>query len=178
VADQHATEPVHAPSRRLWVLPSWLLNQVASRANRLVAESFGRPGVRLHYAVLAGLAEFGPVSQAELSRRLGVDRSDLVAALNELEREDFAQRAPDDRDRRRNALRITPAGQAELRLLDARVQAAAAELLAPLAPREQEQLVSLLQRVLAHHSEGGRQDDARARASCSSSSPPATRPPR
>jgi len=162
VADQHATEPVHAPSRRLWVLPSWLLNQVASRANRLVADSFGRPGVRMHYAVLAGLAEFGPISQAELSRRLGVDRSDLVAALNELEREEFVLRAPDDRDRRRNVLRITSAGQAELHSLDARVQAAAAALLAPLAPGEREQLVSLLQRVLAHHSEGGPREDARS----------------
>lgn len=159
MADQHATEPVHAPSRRLWVLPSWLLNQVASRANRLVAESFGRPGVRMHYAVLAGLAEFGPISQAELSRRLGVDRSDLVAALNELEREEFVLRAPDDRDRRRNVLRITSVGQDELHSLDARVQAAAAALLAPLAPGERQQLVSLLQRLLAHHSEGGHRDD-------------------
>lgn len=150
--EQRATAPVAAPSRRLWVLPSWLLNQVASRANRLVAESFGRPGVRLHYAVLAGLVEFGPISQAELSRRLGVDRSDLVAALNELERQGFALREPDGRDRRRNALRITPAGDVELRRLDTRVQTAAAELLAPLALDEREQLVSLLQRVLAHHS--------------------------
>jgi DNA-binding MarR family transcriptional regulator len=49
----------------------------------LVGDSFGRPGLRRHYAVLAGLDEFGPISQAALSRRLGVDRSDLVAALND-----------------------------------------------------------------------------------------------
>jgi DNA-binding MarR family transcriptional regulator len=144
--------PEHAPSRRLWVLPSWLLNQTASRANRLVGDSFGRPGVRLHYAVLAGLQEFGPISQAALSRRLGVDRGDLVAALNELERDGLALRAPDESDRRRNAIRITPAGTAELHALDARVFAAQDALLEPLSSGEREQLNSLLQRLLEHHS--------------------------
>lgn len=43
------------PSQRLWRLPSWLLNNVAGRANRLV-NRFGRPGIRIRYAVLAGLA--------------------------------------------------------------------------------------------------------------------------
>lgn len=160
-----SSSPQHAPSQRLWVLPSWLLNQVASRANRLVETGFGRPGVRMHYAVLAGLEEFGPVSQAELGRRLGVDRSDLVAALNELEQAALAQRSPDKQDRRRNALWITRAGQAELRVLDTRVQQAADELLTPLAPEERQQLVALLQRVLAHQlALSGSPDDKALRA--------------
>lgn len=149
MAEQPAAGPAHVPSRRLWVLPSWLLNQVAGRANRLVASSFGRPGVRLHYAVLAGITEFGPTSQAELSRRLGVDRSDLVAGLNELERDGLARRAPDPDDGRRNQIHVTPAGAAELARLDERVQAAGDELLATLTAVERDQLVSLLQRVLA-----------------------------
>lgn len=139
------------PSERLWRLPSWLLNMVSARANRLVGERFGRPGRRLRHAVLAGIEEFGPISQAALGRRLGVDRSDMVAVLNELEGEGLARRAPDDHDRRRNAIRATPAGTAALCELDDLVSDAQVELLDPLSPRERAQFVELLQRLLSHH---------------------------
>jgi MarR family transcriptional regulator, lower aerobic nicotinate degradation pathway regulator len=150
--EDRVAPPGHTPSKRLWVLPSWLLHQAASQARRLVGDAFGRPGARLHYAVLAGLDEFGPISQAALSRRLGVDRSDLVAALNELERDGLALRAPDESDRRRNAIRITPAGTAALHELDAKVHAAQDALLEPLTAAERAQLNALLQRLLEHHS--------------------------
>jgi Transcriptional regulators len=149
--DIDAPAPDLVPSQRLWRLPSWLLNQVAARANRLVGEQFGRPGVRMRYAVLAGVEEFGPISQAGLGRRLGIDRSDIVAVLNDLEREGLAQRAPDEKDRRRNAIRITRAGTLALHTLDGQVEAARDALLEPLRPHERAQLIELLQRLLEHH---------------------------
>lgn len=139
------------PSRRLWRLPSWLLNHVAAHGNRLVRGSFGRPGVRTRYAILAGIDEFGPISQAELGRRLGIDRSDIVAVLNDLERDGFARRAPDEKDSRRNSIRITPAGTHSLHALDAQVNAAQDALLAPLSHAERAQFNELLQRLLEHH---------------------------
>ncbi len=73
-----------APAR-LRALPSWLLNQSAIPANRLVTDRFAEVDARrYHYAVLAALAELGPHSQAALGRRCGIDRSDMVAAVNEL----------------------------------------------------------------------------------------------
>ncbi|MDQ3153303.1 MAG: MarR family transcriptional regulator [Actinomycetota bacterium] len=139
-----------APSQRLWRLSSWLLNNAASRANRLVSR-FGGPGVRIRYAALAGLDEFGPISQAELGRRLGIDRSDIVAVLNDLEHEGLALRAPDENDRRRNAIRITPAGTAALHVLDDQIDAAQDALVEPLSPDERVQLNQLLQRLLEYH---------------------------
>ena len=147
--DEHSSP--HPPSQRLWATPSWLLNQVASRANRLVAEAADRPGMRLRYAILAGLDEFGPISQAELSRRLGVDRGDLVKALNELEAEGLAARSADPSDRRRNSLQLTPEGETALIGLDALVGSAQTRLLTPLSSDEREQLNSLLKRLLEHH---------------------------
>lgn len=147
------------PSRRLWRLPSWLLNHLASHANRLVSSSFGRPGVRTRYAVLAGLDEFGPISQAGLGRTLGIDRSDMVAVLNDLEREGLALRAPDENDRRRNAIRITPTGTHALHALDDQVNAAQDALLAPLSQDERAQLNELLQRLLEHHTGYQRRSD-------------------
>lgn len=139
------------PSRRMWALPSWLLNQAASRANKLVGDAFGRPGAKRNYGVLAGIGEFGPLSQADLSRRLGIDRSDIVGALNELERDGLAVRAPDERDRRRNAIRITPEGVEALHALDEVVNRAQDALMEPLSADERAQLEALLQRLLRHH---------------------------
>lgn len=138
-------------SERLWGLSSWLLNNVASRANRLVADRLGRPGLRTKYAVLAGLEEFGPISQAELGRRLGIDRGDLVSVLNELEQENLALRKPDETDRRRNAIHLIPEGCSVLHELDVRVNEAQDALLEPLSANERAQLNRLLQRLAEHH---------------------------
>jgi MarR family transcriptional regulator, lower aerobic nicotinate degradation pathway regulator len=139
------------PPHRLWRLTSWLLGHASGRAYRLVMERAGGPQARTQYGFLAALEEFGPISQAELGRRLGVDRKDVVGVLNELERDGLAQRAPDDRDRRRNAITITPAGARHLRHLDVRLAEAHEALLEPLSARERQQLDALLQRLIAHH---------------------------
>jgi DNA-binding MarR family transcriptional regulator len=139
------------PSKRMWALPSWQLNQAASRANKLVGEAFGRPGAKRGYGVLAGIEEFGPISQAALSRTLGIDRSDIVSTLNELERDGLAVRAPDEQDRRRNAIRITPAGIQALHALDEEVNRAQEALMEPLSETERAQLSALLHRLLTHH---------------------------
>ena len=78
------------------------------RAEWIVGEGLATRGARKwHYAVLAALEEHGPASQATLSDRAGLYRSDLVAVLNELEVAGHVQRAPDPDDRRRNVITIT-----------------------------------------------------------------------
>lgn len=88
--------------------PSWLLTQVAVHAHRLASEGFGEVGARgYHYRILAALDEFGVASQAELGRRCNMDRSDVVAAINELAGRDHVERTPDPDDRRRNRVTLT-----------------------------------------------------------------------
>jgi len=138
--------------RRLTTLPSWLTSQVALRGDRLVSEALAEAGVRKHhFTVLTALAEHGAVSQADLGRRLWLDRSDLHAVLNDLERDGLVARVRDQQDRRRNLVELTPAGTDELVRWDARVEAAQDALLAPLSAAERETLASLLERVVAHH---------------------------
>ena len=145
-----------APPDRLWRLTTWLLSNAAGRSTRLVSRQLGRAGVRRdHYAILAALDEFGPVSQATLGRRLGIDRSDIVAVLNDLERDGLAIRAPDQTDRRRNATSITPAGSRALVKLDALINEAQDEALEPLSARERQQLNALLRRLVEHESARG-----------------------
>ncbi|WP_323139501.1 MULTISPECIES: MarR family winged helix-turn-helix transcriptional regulator [unclassified Streptomyces] len=60
-----------------------------------------------HYRILAALDEFGVAGQTELGRRCSMDRSDVVAAINELAEQGCVERTPDPVDRRRNRVTIT-----------------------------------------------------------------------
>ena len=142
------------PPVRLLRQTSWLLNQVAARANRVVAAHFGRPGGRVRYAILAGLDQFGSLSQADLGRRVNIDRADVVAALNELEREGMALRVPDPADARRNLVHLTAVGREVLFELDVLVDAAQDELLADLPARERARLNALLRRLIESSRQG------------------------
>ena len=124
-------------------------------ASRLVAEGFAAADARgYHYRLLAALEEFGPASQAVLGRRSGIDRSDVVATVNELAAGGLVERAQDPEDRRRNIVTITPAGVQKLRRLDAVLARIQDELLAPLTADERDELARLLRRVLDHHARG------------------------
>lgn len=140
-----------APSR-LTSKPSWLISQLSVHVKRLVSDGFAAASARgYHYRLLAALREFGPMSQATLGRRCGVDRSDVVVAVSELEGEGFVERAPDPADRRRNTVSITKAGEQQLRRLDRELDRVQEALLAPLSTDERATLTDLLGRLLEHH---------------------------
>ena len=132
--------------------PSWLVSEVSRVAHRLLTGKLATAGSRgYHYRLLAALREFGPASQAKLGRRTGMDRSDVVAAVNELVGRGLADRSPDPADGRRNIITITPAGTAHLRRLEELLDDVQNELLAPLSPAERQQLIHLLTRILERH---------------------------
>src|SRR5437899_1251344 len=80
-------------------------------------------------------------SQADLGRRTGIDRSDVVAALNELADRGFIKRSPDPDDGRRNVVTITPAGTKQLRALDEVLAGIQEKLLAPLSPTDRSKFI-------------------------------------
>lgn len=132
--------------------PTWLLSQVSAQAHRLLTQALDAADARgYHYRLLAALAEAGPASQASLGRRTGIDRSDVVASLNELADRGLASRSPDPDDARRNAITITRAGRAYFHRLDQILTNVQDELLAPLTSAERDTLVALLTRLLEHH---------------------------
>ncbi|MEU8656126.1 MarR family winged helix-turn-helix transcriptional regulator [Actinoplanes philippinensis] len=144
------SEELYAPAR-IRVLPSWLLGRAAAHGHRLVAQALAGEGVRMmHHAVLASVAELGPVSQADLARVLRVDPKDMVATLRELRRHGWVTSTPDPADRRKNAIAITPAGTGLLHRTERLGDQANARLTAALTPAERDQLTHLLGRILAH----------------------------
>jgi len=143
----------HAPPQpplRLRRLASWQANKVATVGARLTARALPL-GARADFAVLAGLEEGGELSQAELGRRLGLDRNDVNGVLNRLQERSAVRRRVDPDDRRRNIVTITNAGARYLRQLQRHADVVQDELLAALDADERQQLHHLLDRVLRHH---------------------------
>lgn len=135
-------------------LPSWLLTQSAAQAHRIITESFAAGGARAyHFRLLATLVEFGPASQATLGRRSSIDRSDVVAALNELEADGYVERSADPADGRRNVITITTAGKRHYRRLTTLVGKAQEEIFAPLSATDRTRLTTILGKLRAYHQE-------------------------
>jgi len=139
---------------RLLGKPSWLITQLATHVRRLVSDAFTESDARgYHYRILAALREFGVASQIELARRCGMDRSDIVAAVNELVARGQVERSPDPDDRRRNMVTITKDGERQLRRLDQALHKVQGELLAPLSEQERLALFRMLTMLLRHQEE-------------------------
>jgi DNA-binding MarR family transcriptional regulator len=119
-------------------LRSHALFQDALAPLALTPKSFGS---------LAVIAEHGPLSQAALGELLRIDRTTMVAVVDELERAGYVTRGRDAADRRVHSLLITPAGRRVLGEAEAIADRTHAELLADLAAGERDQLHALLARV-------------------------------
>ena len=101
-----------------------------------------------HLGLLSVIIDEGPLSQQALGQRVGVDRTTVVAVVDDLEAAGFVQRRRNPEDRRAYALEATSAGRSWQAKARNAVIEAEREILAPLSPAERRQLVELLQRVL------------------------------
>lgn len=99
------------------------------------------------FSVLSLAVETPGVTQSEVARLLGIERSGLVAIVDELERRGFVTRASVLGDRRAQALQPTPPGQSFYRSALAAVQTHEDKLLSVLSKAEQAQLLDMLHRI-------------------------------
>jgi MarR family transcriptional regulator, lower aerobic nicotinate degradation pathway regulator len=138
----------HRTPHRLQGTAFWLLGRATRLAQQLTQASLAEAGMRRgFYGVLASLEEFGPAAQADIGRRLAIDPSDIVDILNDLEHAGYLRREQDPADRRRNIVRMTPAGGRALEHFDAAIAAAEDTLLARFTPAERARLLRSLQRL-------------------------------
>src|SRR5262249_3882558 len=146
----HHHQPGRTPAR-LKDRPTWLISRAYARSSGLLSAAFEAHGNGLrgyHYRLLAAIEEWGPASQADLGRSTGIDRSDVTAALAELESRNLIERTVDPENKRRNIVNLTPEGVDQLRDLDAVVDTVQDELLAPLTAPQRRQFITLISRLV------------------------------
>lgn len=129
---------------------TYLLKRALLELHRLHEVHLGPYGIDAReLTVLLFLDRREPESQQEAARRLGVDRTTMVALLDALETKGLVVRQTDTGDRRRNVLVVTDAGRDLLAQAIRASDEAERELLAGLDAAEADQLRTLLQRVAA-----------------------------
>jgi DNA-binding MarR family transcriptional regulator len=108
------------------------------------------PGGPRGYQVIAAAARSEVGSQLALAHHLGIDRTVMTYMLDDLEAAGLIERRPDPADRRARRVVVTARGARLLATLDRRLQAAEADLLAPLDAAERRSFRSQLRAVAAH----------------------------
>jgi DNA-binding MarR family transcriptional regulator len=124
------------------------LRRAQAAVARDLTARFAAEGVRpMQFAVLSLLQANPGLRQNQASAALGIQRTNLVPLLDELERRGLAERRRVDGDRRAAAVFITPAGEAIRERLAAAARAHEDRFAARLGGANREVLVGLLSRL-------------------------------
>jgi DNA-binding MarR family transcriptional regulator len=109
--------PDPAPATDISIGPSadseitWLLHRAAQRMRNATGEQAEKHGLQLRdYIVLSALHKTPDLTQIELAKALGLDKTTLMSQLDRLERTGLVVRRSDPRDRRARIPEITAAG--------------------------------------------------------------------
>ena len=126
-----------------------LLGRAHDAHRRLSLEALAPLGLGVKsVGALTVLQAEGPLSQRRLAERQGIDRTTMVAVVDELERLGAVERRKDPADRRANALHITSRGRRLLTRARTAVAGAEEAFLAPLPPAEQQRLRAALRTLV------------------------------
>lgn len=110
-------------------------------------ESLGISGRQLAVLVVLDAAE--PLSQLDAAKELGVDRTTMVALVDELEDKSLVERRRSPDDRRKNIVELTARGKEILAEGERRHQEAEKAFLADLTPIEADLFVRILKKLVA-----------------------------
>jgi DNA-binding MarR family transcriptional regulator len=125
-----------------------LITRLARAMRRQFEQAVAPLGLRArHLVALTHLKDHGPSPQQTLIETLGLDASNLVALLNELEDADLIVRRRDRADRRRGIIELSAEGHRVLAEVDRALEAVDDEVLSALSPDERVTLNELLARA-------------------------------
>ncbi len=111
-------------------------------------KTLGKDGLSVRvFTALSLTVNFPNITQSALARAMGVERSGLVAIVDEFEALSYLRRAPVPGDRRVQALVPTDAGIAAYREMAAQVKEHEDRLLSNLTSTEKQTLISLLKKI-------------------------------
>ena len=115
---------------------------------RHFSETFGDLGLtQKQVAVLWLLEDHPDLAQADIGRRLRMDRASVMAVVNRLQDHGFVKRSASTKDGRRQKLHLTEAGQAALVTARQHITEHELWLKERFTPAETAMLVELLRRI-------------------------------
>ncbi len=124
---------------------TWLLHRAAQRMRGATGEQAEKHGIQLRdYIVLSALHMTLNLTQVELGKALGLDKTTLMSQLDRLEEMGLLVRRNDPRDRRARIPEITRAGDA----LRATVASACARVEAAALDNVSQDQVKIFRRIL------------------------------
>jgi len=127
---------------------AFLLVQLGTHAARQFSAELGPLGVEpRHVGMLTRLAANEGKSQQAIAELIGLNPTQMVFLVDELEGRGFVERRRNPADRRSYGLFLTEAGRDMLARVRAAASAHQRRLGSSLSPDEQEQLTSLLRRL-------------------------------
>jgi DNA-binding MarR family transcriptional regulator len=142
----------------LYATPGHLVRRVQQTANAIFAEEVTEGALTPpQHALLVALEEVPGADQITLSRMVGIDRSTVADVVNRLRRRGLVSRSRDDRDARRNTVRLTERGLALVQNLRPAIERAQLRLIAPLDDGERSELVRLLTKLATAHDDSFRE---------------------
>lgn len=129
-----------------------LAYRAAMRARFEEYDEFSEWGLRPpSIGTLRVVARYAPISQREVSERLGVHPSDMVKVVDQLESYGLVTRVRAEGDRRRYDLTITTKGQQVLDRFSEVSREVDEVFYSSLSATEQKQLAKLLSKLVDHH---------------------------
>jgi DNA-binding MarR family transcriptional regulator len=127
----------------------YLLLKAGTQFHFIIDEALGALDLTARqFLVLTFAGGAEPLSQSELSARLGLDPTIVLGVIDGLEERGAIRRTRDAADRRRSLLEITASGRKLHAKASAAVAAAEREFLAPLAGADRKELRRLLLEVM------------------------------
>jgi DNA-binding MarR family transcriptional regulator len=128
----------------------YLLKHAQLRFFELSAAVFAPLGISgQEAAVLRAIDSPDPLAQGDVARRMRVDRTTMVALIDDLERKGLAQRRQDPGDRRKNVVELTGTGRDTLRQANEAAWEAERIFLSPLSADERNRFITALQALLS-----------------------------
>lgn len=128
----------------------YLVAQAHHRLRKHGDDKLAGTGLRVrHYGPLSALDVFGPIAQQRLADMLAITGPAASQLVDELVRSGLVSRGRDPHDRRRYALEVTELGRESLAVVAGAVAGLAADVSAMLGPGGEDELRTLLLKLLA-----------------------------
>lgn len=129
--------------------PGHLLRRCQQLAVDLYTAEVGSNGLTpRQFALLLAIYQNSGISQVDLVRQTGIDRSTVAEMVARLIKRGLLVRQRTETDRRTNALAVTPDGEKQLRAAQPGVMRSQDRILEPLSPAKRADFIALLRQLV------------------------------